>query len=258
MNTTDSALRYSVVLPAHRADDYLGEAVRSVEQAMGSDSAELIVVANGPARAQVAEAVLRMRTLPNTRIEVCEIPSLIHCLNRGIEVARGEYIARFDSDDVCLPQRFKQQYDRAVLSGADFVFSDAEVIDTAGLDTGERRIVGLSLWKRCGPIHPTAFMKRDTLLRLGGYGNLEYSEDYHLWLRAFCEGYRFEIDHRPAIRYRVHAQQVTDRSKLVDTFATNFGLKLIVGLRKRNFLVFLGAAVDGLFLIYRKCRSALF
>jgi hypothetical protein len=244
------------VLPAHRADAFLVEAIRSVEHAIGDDPAELIVVANGPDCGLVAEAVHRIRTLPQTRVELSDFPSLIHCLNRGIELARGEYIARFDSDDVCLPDRFRRQYALAVSSNADFVFSDAEVIDTEGRPTGETKAAAVSLWKRCGPIHPTAFMRRDALLRLGGYGNLEYSEDYHLWLRAFGDGYRFEVDHRPAIRYRVHGQQTTDRSKLTDTFATNIGIKLIVGLRKRKLSIFLGALADSVYLIYRKCRAA--
>ena len=243
-------------MPAHRADAYLVDAIRSVEHALADDPAELIVVANGPDRELVAETVVRIRTVPSTRVELCEIPSLIHCLNRGIELASGEYIARFDSDDVCLVDRFRQQYARAVSSGADFVFSDAEIIDADGQPTGETKTSAISLWKRCGPIHPTAFMRREAMLRLGGYGNLEYSEDYHLWLRAFGEGCRFEVDHRPAIRYRVHGQQATDPSKLIDTFATNIGIKLIVSLRKRKLRIFLGAAADSVYLIYRKCRAA--
>ena len=256
VNATDPTLRFSVVLPAHRADDLLVRAVQSVERALAGRDAELIVIANGPDRLLVVDIVARIRTLDGTRIEVSEIPSLIHCLNRGIEIARGTYVARFDSDDVCMPDRFDHQYQTASSTGADFVFSDAEVVDADGKPNGQRKVSIRNLWKRCGPIHPTAFMRRDTLLRLGGYGNLEYSEDYHLWLRALGDGYKFEIDHCLAIQYRVHGQQVTDRSKLIDTFATNIGIKLIVGIRKRNLPIFLGAAVDAAYLMYRKCRSA--
>lgn len=258
MDAPTLPLRYSVVLPAHRADDYLLEAVRSVEQAISADEGELIVIANGVERAKVADAVMRVRTLASTRVEISELPSLIHCLNRGIELSRGQYVARFDSDDVCLPDRFEQQHALALSSGADFVFSDAEVIDAAGRPTGERKASSAALWKRCGPIHPTAFMRRDALLQLGGYGNLEYSEDYHLWLRAQSQPYKFAVLNRPTIRYRVHAEQSTGRARLAETFATNLGLKIIVGLRAGKCSLLFGAAIDAASWAYRRCRNAFF
>lgn len=256
MDPHPPALRYSVVMPAHRADAPLLEAVRSVERAIGSGAGELIVVANGAERRAVADAVMGVRTLASTRVEVSELPSLIHCLNRGIELARGDYIARFDSDDVCLPGRFEQQHALALASGADFIFSDAEIIDAAGQATGEHKTSSTALWRRCGPIHPTAYMRRAALLSLGGYGNLEYSEDYHLWLRAQSRKDTFAVLHQPTIRYRVHAQQSTGRARLAETFATNVGLKLMVGLRAGKVSLLVGAAIDAASWAYRRCRNA--
>jgi Glycosyl transferase family 2 len=258
MDQSNLPLRYSVVLPAHRADDYLLQAVRSVEQAIGCAQGELIVVANGPERTKVADAVVRVRTLASTRVEISELPSLIHCLNRGIELARGQFVARFDSDDVCLPDRFENQYALALSSNADFLFSDAEVINEAGEPTGECKRSSATLWKRCGPIHPTAFMRREALLRLGGYGNLEYSEDYHLWLRAQSRRFTFAVLSQSTIRYRVHTDQATDRSRLTETFATNLGLKMIVGLRSGKASLIFGGAIDAASWVYRKCRNAFF
>ncbi|KIF82723.1 glycosyltransferase [Noviherbaspirillum autotrophicum] len=249
-------MKYSVVMAAHRPDHFLLQAVRSVELAISDDDAELIVVANGFNRHAVVDVLVRAKISDKVRVEVTEMPSLIYALNRGIELARGEYIARFDADDICLPNRFRTQHEIATKTGADFIFSDAEIIDAAGGLTGQRKIADRGLMKACGPIHPTAFMRREALLKLGGYGNLEFSEDYHLWLRASSEGYHLVVDHTPVIQYRVHSEQATDKSKLVDTFATNIGIKLIIGMRKRNPKIFFGAAIDTFYLVYRKCRAA--
>jgi O86/O127-antigen biosynthesis beta-1,3-galactosyltransferase len=250
-------MRYSVIMPAHRVHEYLRPAVESVERAIAQDDAELIVVANGPNRDAVAEAVKGVSNLATTRVIVTAIPSIIYALNRAIDAARGDYVARFDSDDVCIADRFSRQYEAAVRERADFLFSDAEVIGADGTPTGRRLISNiLSLWNRCGPVHPTAFMRRDALLALGGYGSYEYCEDYHLWLRAEARGCRFVVDHELAIQYRVHGSQITDDSTLSEIFATGAGIKLILSLRGRQPKLLLGAGLDLGRWIYRRCRNA--
>jgi len=247
---------FSVVMPAHRADDHLVQALRSVEAAMAGHDAELIVVANGAAREQVAALARQTTTRPDTRIELTPLRSLVHALNRGIELARGEFVARFDADDLCLPDRFARQLQRAREGDAAFVFCAASVIDGDGVPTGERRASSTALWRRCGPIHSTAFMRRQVLLDLGGYGNLEFSEDYHLWLRAVEAGHRLAADTGTAVQYRVHGAQATAAAGLEGTFATNVGIKLTLALRGRRPQLLLGAAADLASWLVRRCRNA--
>jgi glycosyltransferase involved in cell wall biosynthesis len=246
----------SVVLPAHRADDYLRDALRSAEVALARLDAELVVVANGPAREAVAQLVLDTRTLESTRVVQVGIPALVHCLNRGLEEARGEYVARFDSDDLCLPERFVHQLRLARETGADFLFGAAEIMLADGAQAGRTQPSGTRLWRVCEPMHPTALMRRSALLELGGYGNMEYSEDYHLWLRAAARGHRLVADGEPVIRYRVHAGQATDKAKLEHTFATNAGIKLTAAMRERSPLLLAGALTDVVRFFYRVCRNA--
>jgi glycosyltransferase involved in cell wall biosynthesis len=249
-------LALSVVLPAHRADDYLLQALRTAETALSNLDAELIVVANGMDSEAVEQLVLRARTLPGTLVIRSGIPALIHCLNRGLEVARGEYVARFDSDDICLPSRFQHQLRIARETGADFLFGAAEIMRADGTIDGRTQVSGTALWRVCKPMHPTALMRRSAVLALGGYGNLEFSEDYHLWLRAASRGFRLVADPEPVIRYRVHPGQVTDKRKLTHTFASNAGIKLIAALRERSPLLLLGVLSDLIRYFYRVCRNA--
>lgn len=248
-------LQLSVVMPAHRADSYLRAAIQSVEHAIAHHDAELIVIANGEAKSQVEAMVRECRTSPSTKVVSTALRSLVHCLNLGIETATGEWVARFDADDLCTPDRFDTQLRIAERSGADFLFGGANVIDKDGKAAGERRVSKLPLWRTCDLIHPTAFMRRSTLLKLGGYGNLEFSEDYHLWLRASARGFRFSLDTAPVIEYRVHGEQSTSRDKLADTFATNAGIKIAAGLRYGRPVYLLGATIDGLLFLYCKLRS---
>lgn len=249
-------MHYSIVMPAHRANRFLVEAVQSALLAMDKDEAELIIVVNGPDSEAIMQLLSDLNLSHNCRIVLSEIQSIAYCLNKGIELARGEYIARFDSDDICMQNRFHRQYEIAVHKRADFLFSEALEIDVDGICLGKVLRVNVDLWRKCGPIHPAAFIKRSVLLELGGYGNLEFGEDYHLWLRASTARYKLEIDHNPVIYYRIHPEQATDKGKLIDTFATNLGVKLTLGLRKKRYSMLVGAALEACSLVYRRCRNA--
>jgi glycosyltransferase involved in cell wall biosynthesis len=249
-------LDYTVVCPAHRADNYLIDAIESTEKAIGDDLAELVVVANGPSRNEVARLVREVSSLPRTVVIVTEMQSLAHCLNRGIEAASGEYIARMDADDLCLEGRFRHQLSIARARSADVVCSDAVVVNSLGVESGTRLVASDKVWRKCGPIHPAVMMRRDVLLRLGGYGNLEYCEDYHLWLRVHAEGHRIAVDGTSVLGYRRHADQATDRGRITRTFATNIGLKLALGLRFGKLSYLFGAAYDAVCYCYSVCRRA--
>ena len=243
-------------MAAHRADNHLVQSLRSLVLAMHRHSAELVVVANGPEREEVAALVQAHASDVCLRVVLSELPSLAHALNRGIEVASGDYIARFDADDLCLPERFTVQLAQAGASGADFLFGAARDMDAAGRATGRCRVSNTRLWNRCGPVHPTAFVRRSALVALGGYGQLDASEDYHLWLRASAAGCRLVTESQAVIAYRVHGAQSTSTRQLAVTFATNAGLKLTQALRQGSPALFAGVLLDLGRYCYRRCANA--
>jgi glycosyltransferase involved in cell wall biosynthesis len=225
-------LRYSVLLPAHRDDAYLIEAVRSVEAAMGEDDAELIVIANGKSREAIAARLALEPPSLRRRLITTELPSLVHALNLGIEAARGDLIARMDSDDICLPDRFAIQLAYADSHKVDFLFTEVEYVDGQGrpLPRGPNR------WARHPDLdfplfHPTAMIRRQALIHLGGYGNLAFAEDRHLWLSARRLAFKFDKLPQPTIRYRLHENQQTGDLNKHATIAVSIGVDVGFGLR---------------------------
>ena len=238
---------YSVLLPAHRNDAYLGEAVASVEAAMAGDDAELIIIANGPDRAAIAHRY-GGRTKPlRRRLVQSHLPSLVYALNKGLEESRGRFIARMDSDDLCLPGRFKAQAARLAQGGVDFLFTRAQFIDA-----DERPIVVREeTWPNFptidfNPIHPTLMARREALVALGGYGNIELAEDRHLWLAARAKGYSFARLDEAGIRYRVHTGQSTTAEQMPIGLATSVGLDLAHALRNGHWPMAAHAVTVGL------------
>jgi glycosyltransferase involved in cell wall biosynthesis len=225
-------LRYSVLIPAHRDDAYLLEAVRSVEVAMGDDDAELIVIANGPQREAIMARLAAEPVSPRRRVLACELPSLVHALNVGLEAARGEMIARMDADDICLPDRFKVQMAYMAKMPVHFLFSEAQYIDSEGKPLPVKRRFWLKHPDLDFPLfHPTALMRRQALVRLGGYGNLQFAEDRHLWLSARRNGFTFAKLPQATIQYRIHDNQLTAWRNKHATIAVSIGVDIGFGLR---------------------------
>lgn len=245
---------YSVILPAHRNDDHLAQAVASVEAAMEGDEAELILIANGPARAAIAA---RFAGRPKIRIVISDLPSLVHALNRGLEVSQGRFVARMDSDDICLPHRFKAQADRLLQGDIDFLFTRAEFVDEALHPI----VVHDEKWPNFptltfNPIHPTVMARREALVALGGYGNIELAEDRHLWLAAIAKGYSFERLPEPGIRYRLHTGQSTTATRMPIGLSTSVGLDLSHALRNRRWGMAAHALTVGLSRVFRASARA--
>lgn|GEM_PF-870389 len=98
----------TVVMPVYRSQQYLWEALRSIYE-QSYQEFELILVnqyQNDDPLDQIVSAFGDMRTIivQNT-VRSC----LATSLNIGIKQAKGEYIARMDSDDIALSERFSKQ-----------------------------------------------------------------------------------------------------------------------------------------------------
>ena len=113
-------------------------------------------------------------------------------LNRGLELAKGQFVARQDADDISKPERLARQ--------VDFLEKNTEVallgtwyekIDAQGNLIGKRSLpcdnteICWSLLFYCPFVHSAVMFRRKTLLeRIGFYNeDLEYSPDYELWYR---------------------------------------------------------------------------
>ncbi|UWR39644.1 glycosyltransferase (plasmid) [Sulfitobacter sp. W074] len=175
-------------------------------------------------------------------------------LNRGIHFARGELVARMDSDDLCEPDRFVRTISIMDRIRPDFVFSDAIKIRKGSSSSSERlrgienaHFTGRLLYVKCYLIHPTMCARRSALLQLGGYRNLVRSEDYDLWLRALIYDMSIFVSNECWIKYRVHENQQTSGRGLRQTFLENTKLKFRLGWQSRKPALFIGAIVDAFF-----------
>ena len=202
----------SVLMPVRDGERFVGEAVDSVLAQTFADF-ELIVVDD--ASTDGTPAVLR--TVTDARVSVVrnETPrGIAGSLNRGLDLARGRFVARSDADDVNLPERFARQlaflgaHPRVALCGTWIrMFSEGWQRDRRMETDPARMRCALLMYNVLS--HPTAMWRREVFERHGlRYdATLRTAEDYDLWSRA---SHRVTLGNVPQVlmRYRVHPGQI--------------------------------------------------
>ena len=143
--------------------------------------------------------------------------TLSRSLNDGLDVARGEYIARMDADDVSLPFRLQTQVEfldahpevgvvGARVQCINEFGEDMEPADPVPLNSGFIRY--LLLFANCVN-HPTVMARRSVVMACHGYDVDAYpADDYDLWLRV-AERTDIANQDEATVRYRQHGGSIT-------------------------------------------------
>lgn len=116
-------------------------------------------------------------------------------LNKCIDIASGEYIARMDDDDYSNKNRLQVELNFIKFYGADFVGSNVEFYSDSkgiyGKKTYPEKPTKIDLIKSCVFCHPSILIKSSVLKRAKYSEDPKHLrvEDYELWLRLYSMGY---------------------------------------------------------------------
>lgn len=204
----------SVVMPAYNAAKYLREAIESILRQTYTDF-EFIIINDGST--DDTRAIIQSYDDPRIVYLENETNSgICVTLNKGLDSARGRYIARMDADDISLPERlavqvaFMDAHPEVGVAGSDIVVfgEDFAPYTFKQLHTPEDCMAGL-LFNTC--FSHSAVMIRKSVI---SEHNLRYNdvfrglEDYELWWQISKYSKLNNID-IPLLRYRHHKGQET-------------------------------------------------
>lgn len=205
---------YTVLMPAYNAAPFLRQAVDSVLAQTFTDF-EFLIVNDGST--DDTGAILESYNDPRIRIHHQENKGVIGALNAGLLLARGRYIARFDADDVCYPQRLQVQHDYLIShpecvllgSAADYIDEHGEFIFEWQPAAFESEALATAALHTCPFDHPTVAYPRQLALDLGGYpqGAIHF-EDHLFWMKFFAAGPTANLP-EPLIQHRFNPGSVT-------------------------------------------------
>lgn len=180
---------------------------------------ECVLVVNGPID-DGQEAVLRHFTenapFPLRIVRLPTNGGLAHALNAGLPYCRGRFIARMDSDDICLPQRLQiqaeafdhdPQIDVLAAWSLEFDRTRDRVIAVKRTPANHAAIIRALRWRNV-IVHPTLVVRAEWLRRVGGYSTaFPYLEDYDLFVRLAQAGAHFAAIQQPLLLFRTSVQQ---------------------------------------------------
>lgn len=181
----------SVLMPVFNGAKYMEEAIASVcNQTV--DDFEFLIINDGST--DDTAKILERRQKTDKRIKVIEQENsgIIGSLNLAVSLARGEYFARMDADDISKPDRFAKQLRYLEANPSVIAVGGAvEFIDETGHATGRSEVRQTpseirEALKVCNCIaHPTVLMRREIFEKITPYRKaFAHAEDYDLWLRV--------------------------------------------------------------------------
>lgn len=208
----------SVIIPCYNAGEFVEKAVRSIME-QTYKNLEIICI-NDCSKDNTGEILQKLAKEDNriVYVENEENLKLPKTLNKGIDLAKGAYIARMDADDISLPERIEQQI-KFMLShdDIDIVGCNSQHMDEYDnlktyrtyMPIEHKQIVRKLSWK-CVLVHPSILAKKTFFIDLHGFnGHLSYAEDYELWVRGVIKGKKFANLENVLLYYRSHGNQMS-------------------------------------------------
>ncbi len=211
-------IRLSVILPVYNGAGTLEIAIRSV-LSQSLKNLELIIADDG----STDNPQKIIESIDDSRVHFIQHhhQGLAKTLNQLILLASGEYIARMDADDFCLPDRYRLQIN--------FLDLNPEIGLVAGMVNPGGNIISEGLmhyinWqnKIISPediyhnrfvdspvVHPTVMFRKSIVQKFGRYNDGDVPEDFELWLRWMHQGVRMSKIIEPVLQWNDSPTRLT-------------------------------------------------
>ena len=145
-------------------------------------------------------------------------------LNRGLSLAKGEYIGRMDADDISLPYRLERQLEYIKKNQYDLIGGITQMIDEEGnsifsiqkVPTDFNKIKKALRYGQC-IAHPTWLGRKEVFDCLNGYRNIPLCEDFDFTLRAVLNGFKISNLNETVLKYRMTKNSIS-RNNLYDQY----------------------------------------
>ncbi len=210
--------KISVILPVYNAEKYIEGAVNSILTQTYTDF-EFIIINDGSTDNSLT--LLTNLAKQDKRIVLIsrENKGLISTLNEAISIAKGDFIARMDADDIALPERFEKQInylkahpDLAVLGTGYRFMSEDGVVGKKRRTLCSNDDIKASLFFGNPIAHPSV-MVNYKLIGKQFYYLAEYKtiEDFELWCRI-SQHYKIENLKEVLLHYRVLTSSISGQN----------------------------------------------
>ena len=250
----------SVILPCYNAAETLEETLESLVAQIFTNF-EVLAVDDGSTDS--TGSILDRWAKSDSRFKSISQPhaGVISASNVGMLASVSPYIARLDADDLARPQRLEKQYDFleenpeiAVVSSLVKAFPEEDVgggfqvyidwLNSLTTDADIKREIFVE-----SPLpNPSVMFRREWLLKMGGYQERGFPEDYDLYLRMYLAGAKFAKVNEVLHEWREHPNRIThtDSRYSLENFLRTKAYYLARGpLKGRDAVIIWGSGMMG-------------
>lgn len=236
----------SIIMSIYNNEKSLKKSIESVLR-QSFKNFEFIIIDDGSEDKSLE--ILEFYNKKDSRIKILKNSTnlgLPKSLNKALQIARFDYIGRFDADDICIPSRFEKQIKYLLKNPSiDILGSNAILIDSNGTRIGKvnlpktnYQITKKLRYQNC-MIHPSILMKKSVIKDVGGYNeNLLKAQDFDLWSRAIEKGKIFHNLEECLIKYNLELK------KPYKTIFMEFKTAILISLRNKSLKPILWAGVE--------------
>ena len=219
-------MKFSLLLSIYYKEqaNYFNKAMQSIWDNQTVRPNEIVLVQDGRlTRELYQEIAFWQKKLGNILrvIKIEENVGLGNALNIGLKNCSHELIARMDTDDIALTNRFEKQLkifqnsDIDICSSwvSEFESMENNIVSYRRLPENHQRLVEFA--KKRNPLnHPAVMYKKSIVQYAGGYKDMTWFEDYYLWVRMMQKGAKFYNIQEVLVNMRAGYAQLERRGGL--------------------------------------------
>lgn len=256
--SVNNMISFSVLMSVYKNEKprFLDQALRSIENQTVMPK-EFIVIIDGPITEKLREVISYHEDRYPELYKIIESPvnnGLGKSLQIGSQYVTTNWIARMDSDDIAVKNRFELQLsfikkhpNLAILGGQVSEFSGIEsnIVGYRKVPVSPELIKHYIVWR--SPFnHPTVMINKHSLEKAGGYRSFGKLEDYDLWVRMVQS--KFEVYNLPnvLVNMRIDNGIYSHRGEINNL---RYVIKLRKELRKGKSITILQEYIGDLFMI---------
>ena len=191
-------MSFSVLMSVYIKEkpEYLSEALESVVN-QSLVPGEIILMIDGPVTKELSTVIDEYSKKYNF-LKVCKLKQnmkLGRSLAEGLQLCNFDIVARMDTDDISVPDRFKKEFnflkqhpEISVVGG--FIGEFRETLNQHKVKRMPVSIMEVKKYaKYRNPLnHMTVMFRKNAVLDAGNYRHFPFLEDYDLWCRMMAKG----------------------------------------------------------------------
>ena len=208
----------SVIMPVYNVDKYIVTAIQSI-LCQTFENFGLIII-DDASQDRTNDLIKQFHDSRIINFQNGINMGIANTLNKGINIARGKFIARMDGDDISKPNRLEKQLDfiksnpNLIICGThmDLINKDGNFIKMQKKQIGTENVRLALFFGHTSMAHPSIIIKKEMLnaFCLRYDSAFYYAEDYDLYCRATQYSLMNNLD-ESLIQYRIHDESVSKK-----------------------------------------------